>query len=228
MAKAVSYLRVSGKGQIDGDGFPRQRDKVSTFAKRNGYALQDEYRDEGVSGTSDLENRPGLAELIDRLESNGVRAVLVENATRLARDLMVQEVILAEFRKLGVRVIEADGGNDLTQAGDDNPTGKLIRQILGAVAEFDKNVTVLKLRAARQRIRRNEGRCEGRKPFGSRPNEVRTLDRMRQLRRKPRNGDRLSYQRIADRLNSENLPTRQGGEWKAASVQAILKRVGNA
>lgn len=224
MKKAVSYLRVSGKGQIDGDGFPRQQEKVGEFAKRNGFEVCDEYRDEGISGTSELADRPGLAALLDRIESNGVRIVIVENATRLARDLMVQEVILAEFRKLGVQVFEADGGNDLTTAGNDNPTGTLIRQILGAVAEFDKNVTVLKLRAARERQRRNGHRCEGRKPFGHYPGESATLDTMRQLRRKPRGEKRLSYQAIADQLNELGKSTRQGGIWKAGSVQAVLKR----
>src|ERR1043165_133253 len=58
--------------------------------------------------------------------------VLVENATRLARDLMISEIILGEFRKIGVKVISADGGIDLT-LGDDDPSGKLIRQMLGAV-----------------------------------------------------------------------------------------------
>lgn len=221
--KAVSYLRVSGRGQIDGDGFDRQADTVARFAKRQRIDLVDEYRDEGVSGTRDLEDRPGLAALLDRVESNGVRTVIVENASRLARDLMVQEIILDQFRKVGVTVLEADGGNDLT-AGDDNPTAKLIRQVLGAVSEFDKTVTVLKLRAARQRQRANSGRCEGVKPFGHFPAELPVLDRMRELRRKPVKGDRMSYAAIADQLNDEGLPTRSGKPWGPSSVQAILKR----
>jgi hypothetical protein len=48
---------------------------------------------------------------------------------------MVSEIILAEFRKTGVKVISADGGIDLT-LGNDDPTGKLVRQILAAVSEF--------------------------------------------------------------------------------------------
>jgi DNA invertase Pin-like site-specific DNA recombinase len=224
-AKAVSYLRVSGKGQIDGDGFDRQRDTVQRFAKRQKLALVDEYRDEGVSGTKETDDRPGLAALLDRIESNGVRIVIVENASRLARDLMVQEIILDQFRKLGVQVFEADGGNDLTVADDSNPTATLIRQVLGAVSQFEKTVLVLKLRAARQRIRRTAGRCEGRKPFGNTPAEANVLNRMRQLRRKPTNGDRLSYAAIAEQLNAEQAATRQGKPWRASSVQAILKRI---
>jgi len=223
--KAVSYLRVSGKGQVEGHGFDRQADTVKRYAKANGIALVGEYRDEGVSGTKDLDARPGLAALLDRLESNGVRIVLVERADRLARDLVVGELILQQLRELGVTVIEAEGGNDLTAGDQDNPTAVLIRQVLGAISEFDKSVIVLKLRAARERVRRDRGRCEGRKPFGDRPGESQTVERILQLRRKPRGGTRLSYAKIAGQLNTENRPTRTGKPWTPGSVFAIVKRL---
>jgi len=76
---------------------------------------------------------------------------------------MISEIILGEFRKIGVKVISADGGIDLT-LGNDDPSGKLIRQILGAVAEWEKCALVQKLRASRLRIRRAGGTCEGKKP----------------------------------------------------------------
>ena len=59
--KALSYLRVSGKSQVDGDGFPRQRKAVADYAKLNGFELAEEFRDEGVSGTKELADRKGLA-----------------------------------------------------------------------------------------------------------------------------------------------------------------------
>jgi DNA invertase Pin-like site-specific DNA recombinase len=144
MAKAVSYLRVSGKGQVDGDGFPRQRDTIARYVRTHGVDVVGEYRDEGVSGTRDLDDREGLGELIERIRANGVRLVLVERADRLARDLLVSEVLLAQFRDLGVRVVAADSGTDLT-AADEDPTRVLIRQVLGAVAQFEKSVIVAKL-----------------------------------------------------------------------------------
>ncbi|HEX9834277.1 MAG TPA: recombinase family protein [Mycobacterium sp.] len=80
---------------------------------------------------------------------------------RLARDLLVGEIILNEFRELGVRFIVADGGTELIAAADDTAR-VLLRQALGAVAQFEKAVIVSKLKAARVRKRRAEGRCEGR------------------------------------------------------------------
>ena len=221
--KAVSYLRVSGKGQIEGDGVPRQRDTVRRYAARSGLEIVAEYRDEGVSGTRELENREGLRDLFTRLRANGVRLVLVENASRLARDLMVGEIILREFRELGVQVIAAESGIDLT-VGDDDPTRKLIRQVLGAVAEFEKSVLVAKLRAARVRKRRAEGRCEGRKPYGTRPGESEVIARIAILRRKTRKSVRLSFARVAMMLNAEGLPTRTGRPWSPATVRQITLR----
>jgi len=122
---AVSYLRVSGKGQVAGDGLPRQRAAIAAFCAAASYELVEEFCDGGVRGTTDLEGRPGLAALLDRIESNGVKVVIVERADRLARDLMVSEVILGQLAKAGARVLTTDGA-DLSSAADD-PTRTLIR-----------------------------------------------------------------------------------------------------
>src|SRR6202008_4382267 len=88
---------------------------------------------------------------------------------RFARDLMVQEVGYAMLRERGIDLIAADSP---TAFLDDGPTSKLIRQVLGAVAEFDKAMTVAKLRGARERKRREHGKCEGRKSHAERNPEL--------------------------------------------------------
>jgi DNA invertase Pin-like site-specific DNA recombinase len=222
----VAYMRCSGLGQVDGDTWDRQQDTISRYASAHGMTVADAdwFRDEGVSGTKDLENRPGLAALLDRVESNGVRVVLVETSSRLARDLMVGEVILRQLAEVGCRVIAADSGTELT-ADTDDPTRRLIRQVLGAVAEFDRRVTVLKLRAARDRIHRRTGRRpEGRKPYGIRPGEAAVVARIRELHRKPHGEKRRSLQEIADILNGEGVPTRTGKLWSKGTLHQILRR----
>ena len=94
--------------------------------------------------------------------SNGTKLVLVEKLDRLARDLMVQETIIGDLRKNGFDLISVMEP-DLLQ---DDPSRKLMRQIFGAIAEYEKTMIVLKLRGARVRARAKQGRCEGRKPFG--------------------------------------------------------------
>lgn len=223
--QAIAYLRVSGLGQVDGDGFTRQTEAVAAYARHAGLTIVDMYQDKGVSGTKDLEDRPGLAALLDRIDSNGVRIVLVERADRLARDLIVGETILGQLRERGVKVFDAEG-IELT-AADGDPTRTLIRQVLGAVAEFDRRVTVLKLRAARERVRRRDGHCEGRKGFGATPAEEAILDRILKLRRHgdPMQGARMSFAKIAAKLNAEGRPTRTGKPWAPATVYGIVERL---
>jgi len=223
--KAVSYLRVSGKAQVAGDGFPRQRDAVRAYADANGIDLVAEFKDGAVSGTTEGADRPGLSNLIERIAENGVRLVLVERSDRLARDLIVGEMILQEFRRLGVTVIGVDSGSALT-ADSGDATKILIRQVLGAVAEFEKSCLVAKLRAARERVRRETGRCEGPRPFGTLAGEAATLTRIKELNRKKRQGKRLSTCKIAARLEQDGFSTRTGAPWSPANVRNILIREG--
>ena len=178
--------------------------------------------EEGVSGANELEGRPAMVELLGAIAANGVRTVIVERADRFARDLVASELLLREFTRLGVSVIEAEGGNDLSAGDDSNPTAKLVRQILGAVSEFDKTSIVLKLKAARSRARRENGRCEGRKPFGEKDGEADTLILIRSLRRKPKGGSRKSFAVIAEKLNRDEVMTRTGKPWHPEVVRRLL------
>ena len=137
---------------------------------------------------------------------------------------MVGEVILQQLTSAGCKVIATDSGTDLS-ADSDEPTRRLIRQVLGAVAEFDRRVTAMKLRAARERRRSQGERCEGRKPFGTLPGELETLARIRELRRKPPNGRRRSLQQVCDALNTEGRPSRTGPPWTKGVVNRIRGRV---
>jgi DNA invertase Pin-like site-specific DNA recombinase len=94
---------------------------------------------------------------------------------------MVQEVGFAKLQSLGVKLVAADSPQSFL---DDTPTSKLIRQILGAVSEFDKAMVVAKLTGARDRKRALTGKCEGRKSHAElNPDLVREAKRLR--RRSP-------------------------------------------
>ncbi len=219
---AVSYVRVSGLGQVDGDGLPRQRQVIAGYARLHHVHVVAEFADPGVSGTKELEHREGLSALVERLGEGNVGVVLVENATRIARDLLVGEVILQRLRGLGVRVVAADSGTNLTDDAD--PTKVLIRQLLNALSQFERTTLVGKLAAARTRLRRAGERCEGQKPFGTLEGEQETLQRARELRRKPRGGKRRSLAEVARVLYAEGHATRRGGRWCAGSLQKVLGR----
>ena len=88
--------------------------------------------------------------LLDRIEDNGVRTVLVEDASRFARELMAQELGITLLINREVRLLTASG-DDLTAS--DDPSRKMMRQIAGAFAEYEKARLVSKLRHARERVR---------------------------------------------------------------------------
>ena len=213
MQKAFAYLRVSGKGQVEGDGFTRQLAAIKAFAKERDIRIVRAFRDEGVSGSKDLENRPAFVEMMTALHANGTRLVLVEKLDRLARDLMVQETIIGDLRKNGFDLISV-AEPDLLQ---DDPSRKLMRQIFGAIAEYDKTMIVLKLRGARERSRQKHGRCEGRKPFGHFDGESAIVERMHALR-----AAGMGFDRIAEQLNVEGVKPRQGSRWHGLVVNRIL------
>jgi DNA invertase Pin-like site-specific DNA recombinase len=138
---------------------------------------------------------------------------VIEKLDRLARDLMIQEAAIADLQKWDFTLISV-AEPDLMAS---DPTRILMRQLMGAVAQYDKSQIVLKLRGARMRKRAKEGRCEGRKPFGRDDGERAALERMKGLR-----AGGLAFDRIADQLSAEGVPTRTGRRWHGVVINRIL------
>jgi DNA invertase Pin-like site-specific DNA recombinase len=213
MTKAFAYLRVSGKGQVEGDGFTRQLEAIKRYAQAHDIRIVKVFREEGVCGATDLENRPALMAMLEALVANGTKLVLIEKLDRLARDLMVQETIIGDLRKRGFDLVSVTEP-DLLQ---NDPTRILMRQIFGAIAQYEKAMIVAKLRGARQRMKAKTGRCEGRKPFGYYEGETAVLDRMKALRETG-----MGFDRIAEVLNAEGLKPRTGERWWGKTVNNIV------
>src|SRR5215203_4878315 len=99
--KALAYLRTSSAANVgtDKDSDKRQRAAIAAFVKSHRFQIVEEFCDPGVSGADPIETRPGFTALLDRIEGNGVRTVVVEDASRFARDLVTQS--LAFWPSLG-------------------------------------------------------------------------------------------------------------------------------
>ena len=220
MEKVFGYLRVSGVSQVNGDGFPRQEKAIKDYAKANNLQVAGIFKEEGVSGTQ--ENRPALARLMVSLEQNGhgIKTVIIEKLDRLARDVMVQEVIIQNLQGKNFNLISTMEGPDL--CGKD-PTRELVRQIMGAIAGYDKRMLVAKLKASRDRERIKHGKCEGRKGYRESDEGKALIRRIGALRRKPRAGKRRTWQQIADIFNEEGLRTMDNKMWTLFRVQQVAK-----
>ncbi len=214
--KGFLYLRVSGKSQVEGDGFARQEAAIRAYAKAHDIKLVKVFKEEGVSGTKELAHRPAFLAMMEALHSNGVKLVLVESLSRLARDLMIQESILHDLKRHGFQLVSV-AEPDLCS---DDPSRKLMRQIMGAFHEYEKQMIVVKLRGARQRTKIKNGSCEGRKPYGFYPGETETLKRIKEL-----DASGQTTTAIANRLRAEGRKTRSGGEWLQPTVSKIIKRM---
>jgi DNA invertase Pin-like site-specific DNA recombinase len=217
--KVVAYMRTSSAANVgaDKDSEKRQRVAIEAFAKRGGLEIVDWFYDPAVSGADPIEVRPGFSALLDRIERNGVRTVVVEDASRFARDLVAQELGLLLLIKRGVRVLTANG-DDLTDTSD--PSRVMMRQIAGSFAQYEKTRLVTKLRGARERIRKARGKCEGRKSFAERDPEL-VLAAKRLHRRSPK-GHRRSLRDIARELLAMGYSNSQGQPYSASSIKSML------
>jgi len=219
--KVFAYLRVSTVVQLDGGGFERQLDTIKALCAAKGWTIARVFRDQ-QSGGSEFESRSGLHEILalaGECNALGIDTVVVENATRVARDLMVQEIFLTECRKKGIKIIAADCGEELVMAGAD-PTRILIRQILGALAQWEKAQTVLKLQAGRRKKARETGKpCGGPPQYGGTPGERAILADIKKLRHQGK-----TFQEIANEMREIGYPAPRGGYWHRSTVWTILTR----
>ncbi len=213
MLKAFGYARVSSKGQVKGDGFPRQLTAIRHYTKAHNIRVVKIFREEGVSGATESTSRPAFTAMLEALHGNGVRTIIVERLDRLARDLMIQETILADLAKHGFNLISV-AEPDLMA---DDPTRVLLRQMMGAVAQYDKSMIVVKLRAARLRKKARTGHCEGAKPYGYYSGEKANIEHMEALRVQG-----MGFDRIAQKLNEQGVKPRRGKQWWGLTVNKIL------
>ncbi|AWL96253.1 recombinase family protein [Bradyrhizobium ottawaense] len=217
--EAVAYLRTSSAANVgtDKDSDRRQRAAIGSFADSNGYELVGEFYDAAVSGADPIAERPGFAAMLDRIAGNGVRTILVESPDRFARDLAVQLAGHDHLRSLGITLIPASSPDFFIE---DTPTAVLVRQVLGAIAQFEKATTVAKLRAARQRKREAVGKVEGRKSWAElSPELVATAKRLR--RRSPK-GHQRSLREVADELARMGFTNERGARFSASSIASMV------
>lgn len=216
---AVGYTRTSSATNLgDGkDSVPRQRQAIQAYANRAGYKIVAWFDDPAVQGDDTIDCRPGFAAALEKIAGNGVRTIIVETANRFARDLMVQEAGYSRLRSEGIDLIAADKPDSFT---DDSPTAVLVRQILGAVAQFDKAMTVAKLRGARERKRRTGVKVEGRKSHAERDPAL--IELARQLYRPDPALRPISLRKVAAALAERGKVTSKGTAYEASAIKSML------
>jgi DNA invertase Pin-like site-specific DNA recombinase len=150
-AVCALYMRVSTKGH--GQNTDTQAVALREYAERRGFDVV-EYRDEGVSGIKD--RRPALDRLMKDARARKLDAVAVTRYDRFGRSLQHLVTALNEFNGLGVDFISVGDSIDTS-----TPAGKMIFGVLGAFAEFERNIIRERVTMGLSRARK-EGKTLGR------------------------------------------------------------------
>jgi DNA invertase Pin-like site-specific DNA recombinase len=216
MKSACAYYRTSSQTNVgnDKDSLKRQQDAVLAYAAIQGIEVVREFYDAAVSGADPVDTRDGFGEMMRYMLGNGARTVLVENASRFARDLLVQLTGHEYLKRHGIELIPVDAPTHFT---DDTPTARMVREILGAVAAFEKNSLVGRLRKARDRKRRDSGRCEGNPNFGIIP--IAHIKAAKALSAKG-----LSLRKISEQLGAKGFLSGSNNAYSASAVRSMLKK----
>lgn len=219
LTKAIAYLRTSSDTNlgVDKDSQRRQRDAIARFAKAAGFGVIAEYADEDVKGDLSVDQRPGFSSMMKHIAGNSVDTIIVETASRFARDLIVQETGWRYLKDSGITLIAADSPDAFL---DETPTAVMIRQILGSVSQFEKAMLVAKLKGARDRKRASTGKCGGRKTYLERDAEMVAL--AKKLRRYRVNGRKRSLRDVAAELEAQGKVMANGRRYTATAVARMI------
>lgn len=221
--RAVIYLRVSTEEQAQhGYGLESQEDACRAYCQRHGYEIVAVCRDEGISGTADVADRPGLAQALG-LCSAGATDVLVAYAQdRIARRVGLFDQIREKSIRWGTRLETVKEGTDFT-----TNESLLMGDIFAAFAAEERRRIAARLYGGRRVRSKRDGRGSGPLPFGYVRGaegivevDMAAAPVIRRLFALRAGGQ--GYQATADTLNAEGCPTPAGGKrWTVGHVQNV-------
>jgi DNA invertase Pin-like site-specific DNA recombinase len=215
-------VRVSTVEQVGGFGLDVQEKAIRDYARAHGIRLIDIARDEGISGAKSEEARPGLALALIRLEAGEADLLLVARADRLARDLILQETVIRDLKRWGRDILSVAEPGLVAEDGQRT----LIRQILGAISQYEGWLIAARLRAGREMKRARGGYAAGRPPYGYRatrgalepvPDEQAAIGEAIELR-----SQGMSLRQIARQLTEHGHRPKGSGVWHPPQVARLL------
>jgi DNA invertase Pin-like site-specific DNA recombinase len=227
--RVVAYLRVSTDRQAEkGLGLDVQRRAIAAWAREHGYKIMGWYTDAGVSGSNELDCREALPDAVGELADGRADGFVVYRLDRLARDLILQETLLRELGAVGAVFSTMPAEQAVIGDDPEDPARRLIRQVLGAVAEYERSLIMLRLRNGRRRKYELGGYAYGSPPLGVRsdggvlvsvPGEAAAVARILELRQ-----GGATVREIIETLTAEGVPTKRGGRWQQTTVRRVLAR----
>lgn len=228
----VGLTRVSTSGQVEnGGGLDTQQAAIEAFVKGRGDRLVTVLCDAGVSGTLEAMNkRLALAEALQMLNRNEADGIVVAKLDRLGRELAVQEIVMSQIRKFGCKLASCDVSELDVIETDDDPTRRMLRQILAVFADYERLMIISRTQAGKQRKKREGGWLGNRTtPYGY------ELDGMGGLREvayeinaiavaRTMRAMKATYAVIGEYLVQSGVRLRRGTQFRPVTVRQILVR----
>lgn len=219
--RAVGYIRVSTDEQAnEGVSLDNQRKRIEAFCIAKDWTLVDVYEDAGKSG-KDLK-RNGIQQLITDAKDSKFDIVVIYKLDRLTRSVKDLGYLIELFDKHGIAFSSVSDNFDTTTAN-----GRLVLNILGSVAQWERDIIVERTREALAYKRELGQKTGGDVPFGydvtddgtlvENPKEQKVARHIRQLR-----DEGMSYNAIAKALNSKGYTTKRGCSWTHKQVKRAL------
>jgi len=222
--RAAIYTRVSSIEQVDeGYSLDEQERRCRKFIDDqcdDGWIYVGTFKEEGKSGT--LKHRPKLDRLVASLGE--VDVVVINSLDRLGRSTKNLLELYDRFEEAEVGLVFLRERLDTT-----TPVGRLLRTVLSAIAEFERDLIAERTGSSLAARARNGGHTGGAAPYGYRwedralvvePTEANAV---RRIFRDYCNG--MGQRAIVRALNDDRVPTREGGEWHQSNVTKILNSV---
>lgn len=220
MKRIYGYVRVSTEIQKEKDNsIKNQISYIEDYCKRYDLDLVKIYSDNGISGMK--KNRDGLMDLFNNLKEDKIDCLVVYSLSRLGRKLTDVIEFVNTLSNNGIKFISLKENFNTEEV-----VGKLMMNILGSINEFEVDVLSQRIRDVKQyKKSKNEVYC-GKILFGkykrknklvTNPYEIKTLKLIQKLR----DIEKLSYQKISDYLNSNNILSKEKCNWYSSSVRSV-------
>jgi DNA invertase Pin-like site-specific DNA recombinase len=206
--KLAAYIRVSTAAQAEsGIGLSSQRKAINEASRVQGFVVASWHQDAGRSGAS-LRRRPGLQAALHEVAAGRVGGIVCAKIDRLGRSSADVTSLVERACREGWRLVALDVGLDSTTA-----SGELVATALAMAARFEWR---------RISERQSEKHAELRRL--GRPRGRLSVDRSLADRIVRERDEGATWAAIANRLNTDAVPTARGGrEWRASSTRSAYK-----
>ena len=220
--KLVGYVRVSSESQADNTSLAEQKKKIEAYCFAFGHELIGLFTE--IGSGKDVGDRPQFQSALDMVRDNadGIIAAKLDRLARNTRDVL--ELVDDVLQPIGKVLILLDLQVDTT-----TPQGYMILTVMSAVAKLERDIINERTQGGRRAKAENGGYAYGSPRFGleavegelvTNESEQKAIELIRRHRRSGK-----SYGKVAEYLNTQNIPTKRGKQWSAMQVKRVCDRL---